>query len=181
MMALSKIDVVLLDLTLPDSAAWDTVSQAEQMVSSIPIIVLTGLDDETMANRIIYHGVQDCFIKGEFDSRMLRRSIRYAMERKRASVKKDQLLADLRKIHARAKILQGLLPICATCKKIRDDQGYWHQVENYICDHSGAIFTHSICPDCARQLYPELFPDPQKEKKDMASAIGNGQSMVYTE
>jgi hypothetical protein len=57
------------------------------------------------------------------------------------------------------KILRGFLPICASCKKIRDDKGYWTQIETYIGDHSEAEFSHSICPDCARKLYPELYED----------------------
>jgi ligand-binding sensor domain-containing protein len=54
------------------------------------------------------------------------------------------------------RVLSGLLPICANCKKIRDDKGYWSQIESYIREHSEAHFTHGICPDCARQLYPNL-------------------------
>lgn len=55
------------------------------------------------------------------------------------------------------KTMRGLLPICASCKKIRDDKGYWKQVEVYIQEHSEADFTHSICPDCAKKLYPDIF------------------------
>lgn len=54
------------------------------------------------------------------------------------------------------KILSGFLPICASCKNIRDDKGYWKQIESYISHHSEAQFSHSICPDCAKKLYPEL-------------------------
>jgi hypothetical protein len=54
------------------------------------------------------------------------------------------------------KSLSGLLPICASCKKIRDDKGYWSQVESYIQKHSDATFTHGICPDCVKKLYPDL-------------------------
>ena len=53
--------------------------------------------------------------------------------------------------------LSGLLPICAKCKKIRDDQGYWNQIETYIHDHSDAKFSHGICPECCKKLYPELW------------------------
>lgn len=56
-------------------------------------------------------------------------------------------------------ILRGLLPICANCKDIRDDKGYWHRIESYINEHTEATFTHSICPKCAQKLYPELFKD----------------------
>jgi hypothetical protein len=51
--------------------------------------------------------------------------------------------------------LKGILPICAHCKKIRDDAGYWHPVEEYIRGHSEAQFSHGICPNCAREFYPE--------------------------
>ena len=53
------------------------------------------------------------------------------------------------------KTLQGFLPICASCKKIRDDKGYWNQIEKYILDHSDVQFSHGICPECAKKLYPE--------------------------
>lgn len=62
----------------------------------------------------------------------------------------------LRDALAQINILSGMLPICASCKKIRDDKGYWNQIESYIRDHSEAEFTHSICPDCIKKLYPEL-------------------------
>jgi hypothetical protein len=71
-------------------------------------------------------------------------------------------IADLQKMNkalktanAEIKKLQGILPICASCKKIRDDKGYWQQVEVYIRDHSDAKFSHGICPDCIQKLYPE--------------------------
>jgi len=54
------------------------------------------------------------------------------------------------------KILEGFLPICASCKKIRDDEGYWNQIESYIQKHSEAQFSHSICPECAKEHYPDL-------------------------
>jgi len=58
---------------------------------------------------------------------------------------------------AEVKTLSGLLPICAHCKKIRDDKGYWNQIEVYIRDHSEADFSHSICPECAKNFYPEFY------------------------
>ncbi len=60
------------------------------------------------------------------------------------------------------KILNGLLPICANCKKIRDDRGYWQQIETYLSSHTDATFSHGICPDCMEKLYPE-FCDPKKD------------------
>ena len=68
-----------------------------------------------------------------------------------------------RKLLKEIKYLEGFLPICASCKKIRDDQGNWVPIEGYIGNHSAAKFTHGICPDCAKQLYPEY--DLAKKKK----------------
>jgi len=64
----------------------------------------------------------------------------------------DQLLKALKEI----KTLSGLLPICASCKKIRDDKGYWNQIEDFIQQRSDALFSHAICPACAKKLYPDL-------------------------
>lgn len=65
----------------------------------------------------------------------------------------EQALADV-------KTLSGLIPICSSCKKIRDDMGYWNQIENYIADHSNAVFSHGICPECMNKLYPEFKEKP---------------------
>jgi tetratricopeptide (TPR) repeat protein len=71
--------------------------------------------------------------------------------------------AELQEVLASVKSLRGLLPICAACKMIRDDQGYWHQVELYIKAHSDADFSHGICPGCAQKLYPDYFPTAEDE------------------
>lgn len=68
----------------------------------------------------------------------------------------EQRTRELKEAMARVKVLSGFLPICAACKKIRDDKGYWNQIESYIRDHSEAEFSHSICPDCTKKLYPGL-------------------------
>jgi hypothetical protein len=66
-------------------------------------------------------------------------------------------VAELQDALANIKTLSGLLPICASCKRIRDDKGSWKQIEEYIASHSEADFSHGICPDCAHRLYPDLF------------------------
>jgi PAS domain S-box-containing protein len=76
--------------------------------------------------------------------------------RKQTEAERDQLVLELRQALANVKSLSGLLPICAGCKKIRDDSGYWSQVECYVQEHSEATFTHGMCPDCIKKYYPEL-------------------------
>jgi PAS domain S-box-containing protein len=78
-------------------------------------------------------------------------------ERKRVEQALQQERDNLQDALAKVKTLSGLLPICANCKKIRDDKGYWNQIEAYIRDHSEADFSHSICPECAKKLYPEFY------------------------
>jgi PAS domain S-box-containing protein len=68
------------------------------------------------------------------------------------------LVEELQDALRNVKTLRGFLPICAACKKIRDDRGYWKQIESYISDHSNAVFSHGICPDCSKRLYPDFFP-----------------------
>ena len=79
------------------------------------------------------------------------------IERRKALEKeREKLIGELQQALSEIKTLQGFLPICANCKKIRDDEGYWQQIEAYIEDRSNAQFSHSICPECAKKLYPEL-------------------------
>jgi len=68
---------------------------------------------------------------------------------------RDRLVDGLTEALTRVRTLSGLLPICATCKKVRDDHGYWSQIEAYVRTRTEAEFTHGICPECARRLYPE--------------------------
>lgn len=77
-------------------------------------------------------------------------------ERQQAQLEKDELIVELQDALSRVKTLTGMLPICASCKKIRDDQGYWKQIEIYIKDHAEVDFSHGICADCCDKLYPYI-------------------------
>jgi PAS domain S-box-containing protein len=77
-------------------------------------------------------------------------------DRKKAEDERERLIAELQEALGKIKTLRGLIPICSSCKKARDDAGFWHQVEKYIRDHSEADFSHGICPECAKNLYPKL-------------------------
>ena len=67
------------------------------------------------------------------------------------------------------KTLTGFIPICASCKKIRDDKGYWNQLEEYINEHSEATFSHGVCPECAEKLYGGFFAKNKKQQEDTSS------------
>jgi hypothetical protein len=86
-------------------------------------------------------------------------------ERKQAEQKRESLILELQKALSEVKTLSGLLPFCASCKKVRDDKGYWRQVETYIHQHTNAKVTHGICPDCAKKLYGEFLEDKSETDK----------------
>lgn len=78
-------------------------------------------------------------------------------ERKRMEVEREKLILELKEALLRVRTLSGLLPICSSCKKIRDDDGRWQPLEDYVREHSEAEFTHTICPECAKKTYPNYF------------------------
>lgn len=93
--------------------------------------------------------------------------IRKTSDMERYACELEEKNEKLIKATSEIKELQGILPICSSCKKIRDDEGYWHQVENYISQHSHAQFSHGVCPDCARTLYRESFDDTAELDKNI--------------
>jgi PAS domain S-box-containing protein len=103
-------------------------------------------DTEMSLNRIAFN-----------DETLLQVIVRDVTERKQNEEKLQQLVLKLQEALAKVKTLNGFLPICASCKKIRDDEGYWEQIEKYISEHSEAVFSHGICPECAKKLYPQLY------------------------
>lgn len=145
-----KIDVAIIDLALPDSFGLDTFLQFHRRHPAIPTIIMTGAKDQEMAFLAVGKGAQDYLFKGESSSTAIIRSIRYAIERQR-------LMTELRCALDHVKQLQGMLPICAICKNIRDDKGYWNTIESYISEHTEAVFSHSICPTCAQKHYKEFL------------------------
>jgi hypothetical protein len=82
--------------------------------------------------------------------------------RERFEGESQALIGQLETALSEVKTLKGLLPMCANCKKVRDDTGYWNQIESYLQDHADASFTHSVCPDCLQELYPEFVEQYMK-------------------
>jgi len=87
-------------------------------------------------------------------------------ERKRIEEEREKLILELKEALKNVKRLRGMLPICASCKKVRDDHGYWQQVEEYIRNHSDVEFSHGLCPDCLKAIYPEYAEEDTKEEKE---------------
>jgi PAS domain S-box-containing protein len=86
-------------------------------------------------------------------------------ERNRIESEREKLISQLQDALAKVKTLRGLIPICASCKKIRDDKGYWNQIEVYIRDHSEVDFSHGLCPECIKKLYGDILGPDNDSKK----------------
>jgi PAS domain S-box-containing protein len=86
-------------------------------------------------------------------------------QEKFAEVERERMIAALQSALADVKTLSGIIPICANCKKVRDDKGYWEQVESYVSHHSNAQFSHGVCPDCVEKLYPEQVERLRNKQK----------------
>jgi len=145
-------DIVLSDLGLPDSQGLRTFLSLKGQAPKLPIVVLSGLEDEEFALKAVHEGAQDYLVKSQVNGPLLARSLRYAIERKRIESERDRLIHELQEALAKVKLLSGMLPICAWCKKVRDDQNYWQEVECYVASHCEAQFTHGICPACMEKV-----------------------------
>ena len=288
-------DLIVMDLGLPDSTGVDSLTKILPSANNVPIIVLTGLQDENVALQAVQNGAQDYLVKGMIDAQIFRRAAIYAIERKQVEAKLAQMAREwettfnttsdviflldkesrivrankiaeqmfgyepgqmlgrycwetvhntefpisscpnvkskqslvretielqigenwyrvavdpildssrnyagsvhvitditeqktateklklseeklrqekenLEKALAEIKQLSGLIPICSSCKKIRDDEGYWEKLEGYIERHSEAVFSHSICDDCTEALYGnDQWYQKMKQKKE---------------
>jgi len=159
---MERVDIILLDLNLPDSQGIKTLNMISGPANNIPIIVMTGLNDEEIAIDAMRKGAQDYLIKGQVDSNLLVRALRYAIERKRLEMDREKLIVELKAALAKIKTLRGLIPICSFCKKIRSDSGFWTQIEEYVRDHADVSFSHSICPECTKKEYPEIYDEDEE-------------------
>lgn len=151
-------DLVLMDIML--SGDMDGIMTADEIRKrlNIPVVYLTAYSEEKILQKAKTTRPYGYIIK-PYNDRELHIAIEIALDKHTVDVEKEKLIAGLQKALATIKRLHGILPICASCKMIRDDKGYWTQVESYIREHSEAEFSHGICPDCAKKLYPDYYKD----------------------
>lgn len=158
----SKIDGVLLDNFLPDGEGVSFFDELPCGPKGCPFftIMLTGQGSETIAAQAMSGGATDYLPKRAVDADTLSQAIHSAYERfelrrkvEREQAEKDRIIEELRLALEEVKRLSGLLPICAHCKSVRKDDGYWQEVEGYFSEHTGTQFSHGICPDCLKEHY----------------------------
>ena len=136
-------DLILLDIMMPDMDGIEVcrLLKEQELTQKIPIIFLTAKSDTIDIIAGFKAGCVD-YVPKSFSTEELLARVRAHVELKKA---REEIIS-----------LKGMLPICAHCKKIRDDRGYWENIENYLCTHTEVSFTHGICPECVHHLYAEL-------------------------
>lgn len=150
-------DIILLDICMPEMDGFEVCAQIKKNpeMRDIPIIFISALSDTEDKVKAFSTGGVDYITKPFKEEEVLAR-IDTHIHLYRLQKELQQKNEELQQALDTVKTLNGLLPICSSCKKIRDDDGYWNQIEAYISRHSDAEFSHSICPECAIKLYPEL-------------------------
>ena len=153
-------DIILMDILLEGDMNGIEAADRIQERSGVPIIFLTCLNDPSVLERAIDTNPYGYLVK-PYDNAALKSAIEITLIKHQANRDKEKIIAQLEEALLQVKRLSGLLPICASCKRIRDEGGGWQQIEDYITVHSEADFSHGICPQCARKLYPEVYKDEQ--------------------
>ena len=160
-------DLVALDHFMPVREGLDVIRILAARDPVPPMIMITGNGNERIAVEAMKLGARDYIVKDaqgrylELLPSVVERVLeqqRVIEEKQRVEQERERLIKDLQDALDKVKMLSGLLPICASCKRIRDDSGYWKQIEAYLRDHSEAEFSHSICPACVKKLYPGIQP-----------------------
>ena len=150
-----KPGLVLMDIRLSGDIDGITAASAIRGNEDIPIVFLTAHADESTLERAL-NAAPFGYILKPFHNRELKVCIEVALYKHRKESEMRLLVLELEAALSKVKLLSGLLPICASCNKIRDETGQWHRIEEYITAHSEAEFTHGVCPECVKNLYPEL-------------------------
>jgi two-component system, response regulator PdtaR len=148
-------DLILIDILLEEE--MNGIEAAEEIGKQldVPIIYLSCLSDRRVLDRATKINTYGFLVK-PYDNMELRLRIEIALAKHQSAREREKLTAEAEALRDSKKI-DGLLPICAACKKIRDDQGRWQEIDRYIASHSEADFCHGICPECSRRLYLELY------------------------
>ena len=148
-------DLVLMDIMIKGELDGTQTAQLLRQKHHVPVIYLTAFSNDSTLERAKSAEPFGYLLK-PFNERELRTNIEMALYKHRMEQERDRLLRELQAALAKVKTLSGLLPMCCACKKIRDDAGYWQEVEQYISQRSEANFSHSFCADCLQKLYPDV-------------------------
>lgn len=159
-----KPDIVLMDIKMPKMDGLEAAALIQEKCPT-PVIILTAYETQALVEKSSEAGVAAYLTKPP-DASEIRRAITIALARHDDLMKIRKLVWELQESQAEVKTLRGILPICSYCKNIRNDEGYYERVETYLHKHSGVHFSHTICPSCLKNNFPEEYDDLYGEKKE---------------
>lgn len=175
---------VLMDIDMPDMDGIEATRSIYES-SPTPVVMLTAYDTPDLVGKAGEVGAGAYLVKlptareiqraiiiamARFDDMMELRHLNDELQTRNSELhlRNEQLQAALDKVN----LLSGLLPICSHCKKVRDDEGYWQEVEVYVSHHSEADFSHGICPDCVQKFYPEVYQELNQHRRVIIDVLG---------
>jgi DNA-binding response OmpR family regulator len=163
--AVNHADLILLDIMMPEMDGFEVCKRLKESerTREIPVIFMTGRKDTEDIVKGFNAGAMD-YVTKPFNITELLARVKTHLDMVRVRETERELIAELQNALAKVKQLSGLLPMCSVCKKVRDDEGYWHQVEQYLASYSDALITSGACPDCMKKHYPELADKTMSKK-----------------
>ena len=165
--ATQKIDLILMDVLMPEQDGVETCRQIKRCahLEDVPVIMVTAKSDLSNLREAFAAGAMDFISKPVNSIELLARVSSALLLKQEMDRRKNRELElrrsneELQKALKEVKVLRGLIPICASCKKIRNDGGFWQQIEEYLGEHSEAEFSHGLCQPCIKKLYPGVYQD----------------------
>jgi phosphoserine phosphatase RsbU/P len=152
--------LAILDLMMPGIDGLELVRRVRAIPSVAPpyLIIVSTKSEKSDVIAALDAGANDYLTK-PFDPGELRARIEVGRRMIEMRFELNEKVKQLKQALAEVRTLKGIVPICANCKNVRDDQGYWNRVESYLNEHTEADFTHAVCPDCMKRLYPQFETD----------------------
>lgn len=162
-----RIDLILMDVLMPEQDGVETCRQIKRCAhfQDVPVIMVTAQNDLSNLKEAFAAGAMDYISKPVNSIELLARVSSALLLKQEMDRRKNRELElrrsneELQKALKEVKVLRGLIPICASCKKIRNDGGFWQQLEEYLGEHSEAEFSHGLCQPCIKKLYPGVYQD----------------------
>jgi len=165
--------LILIDVQMPEMDGFETIEMMKTTKRGrfIPVIFVSAIYKEDFYKiRGVKSGGVDFITKPIIDDIIVGK-VKIFLELYRQRKELEHLVSELRDSLEKVKQLQGLLPICSSCKKIRSGDGYWSNVDQYISDHTDVVFSHTVCDDCMQKLYPDSYKRILAKRKNKKTNI----------
>ena len=158
--------LAIVDLMMPGLDGLELVRRVRALPNAVPpyLIIVSTKDDKADVVAGLGAGANDYLTK-PYDAGELRARLEVGRQLIETRITLNEKVEELELALKEVRTLKGIVPICASCKNVRDDQGYWNRVETYLNEHTEAEFSHAVCPDCMKRLYPQFKDDETPSRK----------------